>query len=184
MLDTSARLRLDASLHSLCQTMTTHLPRRAVLASSVALLGGCSAIDTTSDDPETDDPSGTVTLDSILLHNRYENEGEEVPAEETEPVDRGVGIALLVELDGTPVQWSEHDLDYEDKYLVRNDWPSKAGQWTIHARKVTTSKISVATEWPSIDLDDYVRGDDPTSVAVDVFVKDTGRIALDATPTS
>ncbi|WP_226481432.1 hypothetical protein [Natrinema amylolyticum] len=152
----------------------------------MALLGGCSAADDTSDEPAADDPSGNgnVTLDSILLHNRYEKDAEETPAEETDSADRGVGIALLVEFDGTPVQWSEHVLDHEEEYLVRNNWPSKAGQWTIHARKVATGKISVATEWPSIDLADYVRGDDPTSVAVDVIVKDTGRIALDATPTT
>lgn len=164
--------------------MTTYLTRRSVLASSVALLGGCSSAEKTSDQPPTDDSSGNATLDSILLHNRYEKDPDDVPAEEADSIDRGVGIALAVELDGTLVQWSEHALDPDEEYIVHEGWPSETGAWTIHAREVTTGKQSVHTEWPSIELDDYIQGADPKSVAVDVIVKDTGRIALDATPTS
>jgi len=156
--------------------MTQAFNRRTFLAGSVALLAGCSALDSTSENPP------DTTLDSIALRNRYP--GDDVPPEEETAETRQTGIALIVELDGEDVQWSEHVLGPDDEYIVRENWPSTAGAWTVHAREMNPSYNTVYTEWPSIDLADVVQGDETTPVAVDVIVKETGRIELDATPTT
>jgi len=156
--------------------MTEILNRRTFLGGSIALLAGCSALDSTSDEPT------ETTLDSIVLRNRYP--GDDVPPEEETADTRSTGIALIVEQDGEVVQWSEHVLNPDEEYIVQDNWPATPGAWTIHARELNPTKISVYTEWPSIDLADFVEGDETTPVAVDVIVKETGRIELDATPTT
>lgn len=156
--------------------MPQHFNRRTFLAGSLALLGGCSALDGASDQPT------PTILDSIVLRNRYP--GDDVPPEEESADTRNTGIALLVELDGEVVQWSEHVLKPDSEYIVRESWPSTAGAWTVHARELQTSNGLVATEWLSIDLGDVVQGKEAKSVAVDVIVKETGRIELDATATT
>lgn len=156
--------------------MTGILNRRTFLGGSIALLAGCSSLDSASEDsPET-------TLDTIVLRNRYP--GDDVPPEEETADTRSTGIALIIEQDGEVVQWSEHVLNPDEEYLVRDNWPATPGAWTIHARELNPSKTSVYTEWPSIDLADVVQGDETTAVAVDVIVKETGRFELDATPTT
>ncbi|MHB9286243.1 hypothetical protein ACKVMT_04295 [Halobacteriales archaeon Cl-PHB] len=161
--------------------MPDHLNRRTVLAGSIALLSGCSVLDSGSGDAEPD-RSPKTTLDSIVLRNRYS--GDDVPEEEETASSRNTTIALLVELDGEVVGWSEHELSPRDEYILNDKWPSEAGAWTVHAREVVPTKAGVHSEWPSINLEDVVQSDETTPVAVDVIVKETGRIALDATPTS
>lgn len=156
--------------------MPQPLNRRSVLAGSLALLGGCSALDGASDEP------APTTLDSIVLRNRYP--GDDVPSEEESADTRNTGIALLVELDGEVVQWSEHVLNPDSEYIINDRWPSTAGAWTVHARELQPERSLVAKEWLSIDLSDAVTGDETTSVAVDGIVKETGRIELDATATT
>lgn len=156
--------------------MPQPLTRRTVLAGSLALLGGCSALDGGSDQPT------PTTLDSIVLRNRYP--GDDVPPEEESADTRNTGIALLVELDGEVVQWSEHVLKPDSEYIVSERWPATAGSWTVHARELQPIKSLVATEWLSINLGDVVQGEETKSVAVDVIVKETGRIELDATATT
>lgn len=156
--------------------MTKFFNRRTFLAGSIALFSGCSSLDSNSESPP------ETILDSIVLRNRYA--GDDVPPEEETADTRRTGIALFIELDGEVVQWSEHMLDPDDEYSVRANWPSTAGMWTVHAREMQPSKSLVRNEWPSVDLGDVVQGDGTTSVAVDVIVKETGRIELDATPTT
>lgn len=156
--------------------MTEIFNRRTFLAGSIGLLSGCSALDSgTQSTPET-------TLDSIVLRNRYA--GDDVPPEEETTDTRQTGIALFIERDGEVVQWSEHMLDPDEEYIVRANWPSTAGVWSVHAREMNSSKSLVYSEWPSVDPGDVVQGNETTSVAVDVIVKETGRIELDATPTT
>ncbi|QLG48698.1 hypothetical protein [Natrinema halophilum] len=158
--------------------MTKPFNRRTFLAGSIALLGGCSTLDSDSDSDSQSTPE--TTLKSIVLRNRYA--GDDVPPEEETIRTRQTGISLFVELDGEVVQWSEHSLNPDEEYIINANWPSTAGVWTVHAREMKPSKSLDHSEWPSVDLGDVVQGDEATSVAVDVIVKETGRIELDATP--
>lgn len=150
--------------------------RRTVLVGGLALLGGC--ISTTN---ETAQETETV-LSSITIHNHYEKDLSDAEAGEREHLDTGFSIGVIIERDGELVQWSEDYLEPGESWAVESAWAAQAGNWTVHASEVDTENHFVRTEWPTIDLGDFVESDDIKDVAVDVIIKETGRIDLDATP--
>ena len=112
----------------------------------------------------------------------YEHDLSEVPPGERDEIEDRILVGILIELDSDPVQWPVHYLAYEDQVRIQREGPTRTGERSVHARELHPDTPGVASAWRSIDLSEPVVGDDPTDVAVDVIIKETGRLDMDVTP--